>query len=318
MSLRRARWAPSASLENLALRARLLAAVRAFFARRGVMEVEVPHLAAAPVPDTHLQSFSVPTVEGDRYLQTSPEYHLKRLLAAGSGAIYQLGRAFRRGEAGGRHNPEFTMLEWYRPGWSLERLMDEVEELLRELLGVPPGERRSYRQAVGDALGMDPFRASARELAQRAEALGLGAVEGLAKEDREGWLDWLVSRAAEPDFGRGRPLFVYDFPASQAAMAKVEEGVARRFEVYLEGVELANGYDELLDADEQRRRFLHQLEARKRRGLEPVPLDERLLEAMEAGLPSCCGVSVGFDRLVMLAAGADRLSEVVAFPWERA
>ena len=318
-------WRPTASLDRLRLRADILRRIRTFFEERGVLEVETPLLGAATVTDLHLRSFST-LFHGDRqrrlYLQTSPEFAMKRLLAAGSGPIFQICKAFRDGEAGGRHNPEFTMLEWYRPGFDLDDLMDEVDQLLREVLGSERAQRLSYGEAVQALAGFDPHGATAEELRRRAEALGLGPVEGLADDDRAGWRDLLVSLAVEPRLGLRRPTFVSGYPEDQAALARLrrEAGgvrVADRFEAYVRGVELANGYRELTDGREQKERLQRDLRERRRRGLPQVPLDHRLIAALDEGLPDCAGVSVGVDRLVLLAAGAERLSEVLAFPIDR-
>jgi lysyl-tRNA synthetase class 2 len=259
---------------------------------------------------------------------------MKRLLAAGSGPIWQLGKAFRDGEAGRRHNPEFTMLEWYRPGWDHHRLMDEVEALLRAtlspaaggaaLVGEEPAERLTYREAFARHAGLDPFVADAATLRRHAAALGVAGGEpadGAEEWSREDWLHLLLAAVVEPRLGRGRPAFVLDFPADQAALARVRPGdppVAERFEAFVAGVELANGYHELTDPAEQARRFAADLEARAGRGLPVVPADERLLAALAHGLPDCAGVALGFDRLAMLALGADRLDQVIAFPADRA
>ncbi len=316
-------WRPSASFANLRLRAQILAQIRAFFAARGVLEVETPALSGATVTDLHLASLETRCragAAGERtlYLQTSPEFAMKRLLAAGSGPIYQLARAFRDGEAGRRHNPEFTLLEWYRPGLDHHGLMDEMEALLSEILGTGPAVRLSYAELFEERLGVDPHAASPLELAAAARAAGLADPLDL---DRDGWLDLLLAVVLEPGLGRGRPAFLYDFPASQAALARVRPGppaVAERFEVFVEGVELANGFHELADPAEQRRRFERDLERRRERGLPAVPIDEHLLAALAAGLPPCAGVALGVDRLVMLAAGASSLAEVLAFPVDRA
>ena len=316
-------WRPTAGLDVLRLRARLAARARAFFAARGVLEVETPLLAAAATAEPHLASLVV-AGEPPRYLQTSPEFHMKRLLAAGSGPIYQLGRAFRGGEAGRRHNPEFTLLEWYRPGLDHHRLMDEVEELLRALLperiGPAPAPRTAYGELFRRQLGVDPHRATAAELDRAIAAEDLSGPT-FAPDDRDGRLQLLMALAVEPRLPGGL-VFVHEFPASQASLARVqrtEEGaVAERFEAFVDRVELANGFHELGDADEQRRRFAADLAGRRAAGLPEPPLDERLLAALEVGLPDCAGVALGFDRLVMLAAGAETIDEVLAFPAERA
>lgn len=318
-------WRPSASLEALRGRAELLARTRAFFAARGVLEVETPVLAAAPVTDPHLASLATrlhgPGSPGGRtlYLQTSPEFAMKRLLAAGSGPVYQLARVFRDDEVGRHHNPEFTLLEWYRPGFDHHGLMDEVDALLWTLLGASAAERLTYAEAFGRHAGVDPHRDDVSTLRRATGELGAGC--GLAPEDRDGWLALLLSHRVQPALGRGRPTFLHDFPASQAALARIRPGeppLAERFEVFVEGVELANGYHELTDSREQAGRFRADLERRAAMGLPAVPLDGRLLEALEAGLPPCAGVALGFDRLVMLALGAGHIDEVLAFPVERA
>ncbi|HEV8629660.1 MAG TPA: EF-P lysine aminoacylase EpmA [Thermoanaerobaculia bacterium] len=322
-------WRPTAPLDNLRRRAELLASVRGFFAARGVLEVETPLLGAAAATDPHLASIgaelSAPAPR-TLWLQTSPELHMKRLLAAGSGPIWQLGKAFRDGEAGRRHNPEFTMLEWYRPGWDHHRLMDEVEELLRatlgSLAGAAPAERLTYRQAFLTHAGVDPFAADVAALRRRAAELGIEAAA--LPDDRDTWLNLLLATAVEPRLGRSCPTFVHDFPASQAALARVRRDgpddppVAERFEAFVAGVELANGYHELADPVEQERRFAADLAERRRRGLPALPADSRLLAALAHGLPDCSGVALGFDRLVMLALGADAIAEVIAFPVDRA
>jgi len=317
-------WRPTASLELLRLRAGLLARTRAFFAERGVLEVETPLLASCPATDPHLAALTTsPQITGGRtvYLQTSPEFAMKRLLAAGSGPVYQLGRAFRDGERGRRHNPEFTILEWYRPGFDHHRLMDEVEELLTATLGTPAGERLTYREAFLRHLDLNPLTAGPEEVARCAASVGLSQVPGLPPDDLDGWLGLLFAHGVEPHLGCGGPTFVHAYPASQAALARLDPEdprVAHRFEVFVGGVELANGYHELTDAPEQRHRFEADNAERRRRGLPEVPVDERLLAALATGLPPCAGVALGFDRLVMLAAGVDDIAEVIAFPVERA
>ena len=317
-------WRPAASLDALRRRAALTAAVRRFFGERGVLEVETPLLAAAGTPEVHLESVTVAAAGRSWYLQTSPEFHMKRLLAAGSGPIFQLFRAVRDGEAGRRHNLEFTLLEWYRPGFDHHQLMDEVEELVAELLGdaAQPCGRLTYGEAFCRHVGVDPHRASPAEL---DAALAAAGIEGPAfvPEDRDGRLHLLMAAVVEPRLPAGA-CFVYDFPASQASLARVRPGrggeppVAERFELFVAGVELANGFHELTDAAEQRRRFAADAAERRRRGLPPMAADERLLAALDAGLPDCAGVALGLDRLVMLAAGAGSIAEVTAFPAERA
>ncbi len=318
-------WRPAAALETLALRARLLAEVREYFAAAGVMEVETPVLAVAPVTDVHLASLVTRVAgRGEFYLQTSPEYAMKRLLAAGAPDIYQIGRVFRDGERGAQHNPEFTLIEWYRRGFDLDALMRDCAQLLARLLGtrrkLDTPQYLTYREAVSEFAGVDALEATPAELRACVGRHSIDAPRE-APEDRDFWLDLLMSTVVGPRLGAGRLCFLHDYPASQAALARLnprDPRVARRFEIYLEGVELANGFHELTDASEQRARFERDLGERSRRGMPGVPLDERLLAALQHGLPDCSGVALGFDRVAMLAAGARRIEEVIAFPIERA
>lgn len=310
---------PSASIEALRRRAEILADLRRFFAERDVLEVETPVLGAATVTDLHLESvpcrLGLPSGETTWYLQTSPELGMKRLLAAGSGAIFQISRAFRDGEAGRLHNPEFTILEWYRPGWDHLRLADEVVELLGAILERPGGRRRTYREVFESALGLDPHRARTGELAAAARKAGIRAE--LAADDAIGWLDLLWSHAVEPDLGTDAVEVVVDFPASQASLARIRPGdppVAERFEVYVDGLELANGYHELTDPDEQARRFAADLAERGRRDRRLPRADDGLVEALRLGLPDCSGVALGVDRLVMVSLGSRDIRDVLAFP----
>jgi lysyl-tRNA synthetase class 2 len=321
-------WRPTARLEVLAARAGVLGAIRGFFQQAGVLEVETPALSFAAGTDPALASLST-TYTGPAapqgaalHLHTSPEFAMKRLLAAGSGPIWQLCRVFRDGERGRQHNPEFTLLEWYRPGFGLHDLMDEVAALLRGVLGDGLAEERlSYAQAFDRALGIDPHRADVDTLRAAARDAGVAGADALDLSGRDAWLDLLMSHCVEPHLGAAGMTFVHDFPASQAALAQVRDGdppVAERFEVYVRGIELANGFHELADADQQRRRFAADNARRRATGLPEMPVDERLLAALAAGLPDCCGVALGVDRLVMLATGATRIDEVIAFPLERA
>jgi len=313
-------WRPVASLEVLRLRADLLEKARRFFLQRGVMEVDTPVLGACAVSDVHIHSLQTRLTgpaQGPRYLQTSPESAMKRLLAAGSGPIFQLARAFRDGEAGRLHNPEFLLLEWYRPGFDLAALMDEVEALLDELLGAaPPARRLTYREAFRIHAGMDPFSAPAEEINRACRHLGMHG----SPDDRDAGLDLILSERVQPGLGQGRT-FLDEFPASQAALARIradDPPVAERFELFVDAIEIANGYQELDDAEEQRRRFSRDLTARRKRGMSSVPEDRHLLAALEHGLPNCAGVALGFDRVVLLAAGLDDVAQTMAFPVGRA
>jgi lysyl-tRNA synthetase class 2 len=308
-------WRPTASLEAIKARAALLSTVRAFFADRGVLEVETPQLARHGVSDPHIQCIPVP---GHGYLQSSPEYHMKRLLAAGSGPIYQICKAFRDGEAGGRHNPEFTMLEWYRPGFGLDDLVQECLALFTELFPGAPAKSYRFRDLFTDATGLDPLIASDSGLIQCAQQHG--APEGL---DKAAAVDYLMATRVEAALPAEQLSVVLDFPGWAAALAQTRRDsdgaeVALRFEIYYRGLELANGYQELTDADEQRRRFEQDNRLRREHGLRPVDADPYLLDALCHGLPDCSGVAVGVERLLMARQGRARIDEVQTFPWSRA
>ncbi len=289
------------------------------------MEVETPILSSAAITDPHLHSFTTCYAGPGHargmplYLHTSPEFPMKRLLATGSGPIYQICKVFRQGEAGARHNPEFTMLEWYRPGFDHHALMDEVAMLAGPLLGLDgKAEKLSYREAFIRYLQLDPLEAGLEALRQCVASNGLNGFE--KETDRDLLLGLLLSHRIEPALGKEQLCFLYDYPATQAALARLnpqDSRVAERFELYYRGIELANGFHELVDAGEQRRRFEAELEAREAQGLETVPIDERLLAALEAGLPSSAGVALGIDRLVMLVVGAESLDQVMAFAIDR-
>jgi len=325
-------WQPTATLDILKLRARMLERIRAFFFERGVLEVETPMLSCAATIDPALASLSThytgPLFPHGQtlYLHTSPEFPMKRLLAAGSGSIYQVCKVFRDGEAGRLHNPEFTMIEWYRVGFDHHRLMDEtgglVTQLLASSLSLQAPEKLTYREAFQRHAGLDPHAATAEEFARAAGRHHIDVPRDLrAHDDLAVWRDLLLTHIVEPGLGRDRLTFLYDYPAAQASLARVQPGdppLASRFELYLNGVELANGFHELADADEQRARFEHQRHARTAAGLPEVPMDAHLLDALAHGLPECAGVALGFDRLVMLATGARSIAEVMPFPIDRA
>ncbi len=305
--------------------------LRCFFARKGVLEVETPLLSAAGTTDPQIHSFETryagPGVARGRplYLATSPEFAMKRLLAAGSGPIFQICKAFRQGEAGRLHNPEFTLLEWYRPGFDHFQLMDEVEALVTELaagrLPAETAERMTYAELFWRHFGLEPHTASAETLARCAA--DFPALAGISGLDRDGWLDLLMSHVIQPCLGQESLTFVYHYPASQAALARISQStadspaVAERFELFYQGVELANGFHELTDAGEQRARFELDLRRRRARNLPAVPVDERLLAALEE-IPPCAGVALGLDRLLLVFNGLTRLSDVIAFPFVRA
>jgi elongation factor P--(R)-beta-lysine ligase len=312
-------WQPSAPLANLQLRAQILAEIRNFFAERRVMEVETPALGRFAITDRHIMSLAVPTPsDGHYYLQTSPEYAMKRLLAAGSGCIYQICKAFRAAEQGARHNPEFTMLEWYRLGYDHHQLMDEVDTLVGQILNTPAAKRMTYNDLFQKYLHIDIHTSTDAHL--RTCIHNAGWMADASQLERDACLQLLMNHGIEPQLGFDAPLFVYDFPASQAALArlsKTQPPVAHRFELYIQGNEIANGFHELTDPIEQEQRFLDDQHQRRENG-EAVPLmDPRLLSALRHGLPDCAGVALGIDRLILLAASAQHINQVLAFPWER-
>lgn len=314
-------WRPSAARDTLKARAELLVQIRTFFAERSVLEVETPVLSAHASVDRHIESFM--TLDG-RWLQTSPEFAMKRLLASGSGPICQVARVFRREEAGRFHSPEFTLLEWYRPGFDHLRLMDEVEALLHAvgIAACSRFERLDYRQAFVRHAGFDPFTASLARLADVGAGCGVQVPpEDPCASDREFWLDVLMSHRVGPALGLQVPMFLYDFPASQAALARIRPGdppLAERFELFWKGVELANGFHELGDAAEQRNRFQADQERRRALGQVVPPFDAHLIGALASGFPDCAGVAIGLDRLLMLKLGLPDLASTLAFASDRA
>jgi len=323
-------FAPTAAWATLWLRARLLKQLRDFFDARGFLAVETPLLSAETVVDRYLDPIPVPwpagsgpaRAESRLWLQTSPEAGMKRLLAAGAPSIYQITRAFRDGERGPLHNPEFTLLEWYAIDQDMPAGMQLLSELAEQLLGTGPAERLSYRDAFLRHVQLDPHTAAIPELAAAARRHGLVAWTAAADTDRDGWLNLLLAHCVEPWLGRDGATIVYDYPASQAALAchrrDGDVTVAERFELYVRGVELANGYHELRDASELEDRWQQANAQRQSAGKPGLPSHPRLLAALRHGLPPCTGVALGVDRLVMLAARAERLDDVLTFPVDRA
>ncbi len=308
----------------------MLSRIRRFFAERGILEVETPLLCRASGTDPNLHPFVTEfllpgqTQGTPLYLQTSPEFAMKRLLAAGSGSIYQICKAFRNEELGRNHNPEFTLLEWYRVEAGLEELMDEIEGLFDVLFSenreLAKADRIAYRKLFEDYCGVDPLRAEWPELAHCARRHGLPEAEALCGRDRSLWLDLLFSHIVQPHLGHDRIFFVYDYPACLPSLARKkpgEEEVVERVEVFLEGIELGNGFHELSNAAEQEKRFDHDLAVRRKMGLPVLPKDARLLRALESGLPDCSGVAIGLDRLLMLMTGVSSIEQVLAFPSSR-
>jgi lysyl-tRNA synthetase class 2 len=299
-------WQPTANLDTIRQRAYLYNHIRKFFAERQVLEVETPILSGACVPDVNME----PIYTDKYYLQTSPELAMKRLLASGSGAIFQITKAFRDAEIGRWHNPEFSILEWYRPGFKAADLIGEIDELLQSLLKTQAAERISYCAAFQKYTGLDALDCPILELEQYCAQLGFKA-----KTERDTYLQFIFSQQIETQLNK--PTVITDFPASQAALARKRADnpkLAERFEFYIEGIELANGFYELTDPIEQRQRFEQDLAKRQKLNLPLHPIDERFLAALEAGLPECSGVALGLDRLLMLIMGVSDIKQVLTFP----
>lgn len=287
--------------DSLMQKADIIRRIRHFFAERDVVEVFTPLLYPSTIPDPYIESFYV---EGF-YLQTSPEFAMKQLLAQHSGSIYQLDKVFRKEELGRIHNPEFILLEWYRVGFDHHELMDEMDDLLALILKCGKAERVSYQSLFERHLKINPHTVSVDELAQCAKDQGI-VIKPL--DDKDDWLNLLLTHCIEPHLGLEKPVFLHSYPVSQSALAKIKNGVAERFEVYYHGIELANGFHELNNGAQQRQRFLKQLEIRKQNGQHCPPLDENFLQALDA-LPACAGVALGVDRLIMLALGLATIQE---------
>ena len=307
-------WKPTASIKVLQLRAQLYKDIRRFFEARQVLEVETPILGVGATVDPFIDSLSTEVMGELRYLQTSPEFYLKRLLAAGTQDIYSLGKVFRQGEKGRRHSPEFTLLEWYRIEWDEHQLMSEVEELMALLLPSLSIHKVSYRELFLQYLDVDPHTASINTL----QTLATTIMDVDINSDRKDtWLDVLMTHCIEPQLPDGL-CFIYDYPASQAALAKLardKQGqmVARRFELYLNRIELANGYFELTDAVEQEQRFQHEQAYRRHHNLPDLPYDQKLVDALKNGMPNCAGVALGVDRLLMVLSKAESIEQVISF-----
>jgi lysyl-tRNA synthetase class 2 len=306
-------WRPTATIENLQQRARIYREIRAFFAERDVLEVETPLLSKTTNPDPQVASMLAHNQGQDLYLQTSPEFAMKRLLAAGSGSIYQICRAFREGEKGRRHHPEFTLLEWYRIGFDYQALMDEMEQLIDELSGGNNVYRRlSYRELLIEYAGIDFLNIELAELRTSCSELISGTNAG--ELDFDQCLDLLIGLVISPQL-EGY-LFVYDYPISQAALARASSDnplLAERFELFYNDLELANGFSELTDAGLQRSRFEKDNRLRAAKGLPEYPLDGALLAALESGMPECAGVALGIDRLLMVLLGLDTIDQALSF-----
>ena len=313
-------WRPTCSIETLVARSQTLASIRAFFAQRGVLEVDTPVLSRTTVTDPAIESLSLLDAGERRYLQTSPEYQMKRLLAAGAPSMVRIGPVFRAEESGRLHNPEFTMIEWYRLGFDLAQLMDEVAALVDQVLGMQRSRTVTYHQLLREGAGVDAFESSVTDLVAALARLGVELSPGAAA-DRRALLDLLVTHAIDA-LGAGR-VFITDYPADQAALARLVQDsdgrtVAARFELIIDGVEVANGYDELADADVMEQRMTADVELRRGAGRDAPAHDRRLLAAMRYGLPGCSGVALGFDRLMMRKLGMARIEEVMPFGIARA
>lgn len=301
----------------------MLSQVRAFFSERGVLEVDCPALSQHSPIDQHIEVMQITFRSGKKaYLHTSPEYGMKRLLSLGSGDIYQMSHVFREGEWGALHNPEFMMVEWYRLGFSLEQLIEETLEFIHLFVGTLPAEKMSYRQAFQKHLGIDYLNVTREKLLEIAAAQKIHLSDEAPHWSKETLLDLLMSFCIEPELGKDILTVITDYPATQAALARVEkkedEWVAKRFEISHQGIELANGYHELTDPKEQRRRLHQENEKRKSVGKEALPLDEHFLRALERGIPECSGVAVGFDRLMLLREKKEHLAEILPISWEEA
>lgn len=309
-------WQPDASMEMLHRRAAWLKQIRLFFDERGVLEVETPILSPSTIPDPHIESLKTRFYGQTYYLQTSPEFYMKRLLAAGSGSIYQLSHAFRYGELGRLHNPEFTLLEWYRPGYTREKLMFEVADLINELFpDLSYIENISYQALFQQYLDIDPLQPDWSALRQYCDSHGL-EFSVVAEGTWDVALDWLLSCVIQPRMEGA--CFIYDYPATQASLAHISsdnDTVAKRFELYIHGVEIANGFEELTDSQEQRQRFEQENKKRETNGQSQIPLDEKLLSALDE-MPQTSGVAVGLDRLLMLVTGETEISKTMAFSWQ--
>lgn len=329
-------WHTGATNEALLERAMMLKNIRAFFDARDVVEVETPLLSSASTTDTHLDSLATSFRGRSRFLNTSPEFAMKRLLASWRRPVFQVCKAFRDDELGRYHNPEFSMLEWYQPGYDSVRLMSEVQQLVTALCdssarfdasAMVHFESISYQQAFETAAGIDPHNVSVEDCVACAQAHGVDVPEGMASsgtaaDEVDAWLDWLLTQLVLPGFRTTGFTFLYDYPATQCALARVEVNgdevsVAKRFELFYGELELANGFDELTDATQQQQRFERENEIRRRSGKASGVIDHHFVEALRHGLPDCAGVAVGLDRLLMVLIGADTIEQVLAFGWDR-
>ncbi len=312
-------WQPSFSMDMLRYRARYIQSIRDFFQEKNVIEVMTPLLSPHTITDPHIASIEVPIARDTYYLQSSPEFHMKRLLAAGSGAIYQIGHAFRSDERGVRHNPEFSMLEWYQPGYDHHQLMDEMAELLQAVFNVSHTTRITYQNLFKQYFDCDVLNATAEQCLQLVKKQGI-VVDALESFDKDELLDLLMTHCIEKKLGHDMPIFVCNYPASQAALARTsleDPRVAERFELYWHGLELANGFHELTSSRVQRQRFEADNEYRQQHGLPTLPLDEAFLACLDH-MPACAGVALGIERLLMVVTDSSHIESVMAFSMDRA
>lgn len=307
-------WQPTATIAILRERAKVLAYIRKFFSELGYLEVETPIMAEYGVTDVYLENISARFQDKDYFLQTSPEYHMKRLLAAGSGPIFQIFRAFRDDELGRLHNPEFTLLEWYKLDADQHALITEVDSFLQKVIACKPAVKLTYQQVFINACEIDPLATNISELQDCLRKYNLENVLSVDESDLDQYLFLLMSHVVEPYLAEfAEPVVVYNFPESQAALAKVVNGLAERFEVYLRGVELANGFAELTNFSTQHARFIQDNATRVARGLSPRKIDKRFIESLEHGLPECSGVALGIDRLLAIYLQQNSIEKVQAF-----
>ncbi|HEY8159231.1 MAG TPA: EF-P lysine aminoacylase EpmA [Methylobacter sp.] len=321
-------WRPTCAIELLYLRAQMLAQIRLFFAERSVLEVETPLLSHSIGTDPQLEFFTTEycasPLRQTLFLQTSPEFAMKRLLATGSGSIYQIGKAFRNGESGRFHNPEFTMLEWYRVGFTLPQLMDEISDLIGGLFSsqsLQDTQRVSYQDIFCSFTGLDPLVFSHQDYCAFARACQLSEAVDICGHDHAMWLDFIFSHKVQPHLGSNALCMVYGYPACQSSLARINEQcplTTDRVELFINGIELGNGYYELADAEEQNRRFDKELAIRHQQKLPVSVKDQLLISALESGLPECSGVAIGLDRVLMLLSGSSSIEDVLSFSIHRA
>ncbi|WP_262964430.1 EF-P lysine aminoacylase EpmA [Methylobacter psychrophilus] len=322
-------WRPTCSVDMMRLRAQVLKDIRQFFSARAVLEVETPLLGNScgtdPQLDFFTTDFCLPPLQQGLFLQTSPEFAMKRLLAAGSGSIYQIGKAFRNGESGRFHNPEFTLLEWYQVGFTLPQLMDEIAELMTVLFAgrkdLSPTQRTSYQEVFQLYTGLNPLEFSCQDYCAYARYNDLSEAIDICGIDHGLWLDFIFSHRVQPNLGENAVCMVYDYPSCQSSLARVNEcnpEVTDRVEIFINGIELGNGYYELIDSQEQSRRFDEEIVVRQQRKRPVTVKDKHLVAALESGLPECSGMAIGLDRLLMLMTNSATINEVLNFPVHRA